>query len=92
MDVARDRNASEVTALRPEESRIVAKTPVSILSKSLSRGSTKARARARNQNDSYNALAATMRDTVAQIFGVPELTVLQLPVSEDVQRNAQVLA
>lgn len=27
--------------------------------------------------ENYNALAATMRDTVAQIFQVPELTVLQ---------------
>jgi NAD(P)-dependent dehydrogenase (short-subunit alcohol dehydrogenase family) len=30
----------------------------------------------------YNALAATMRDTVAQMFKVPELTVLQQPVPE----------
>lgn len=27
--------------------------------------------------ENYNALAATMRDTVSQIFQVPELTVLQ---------------
>jgi NAD(P)-dependent dehydrogenase (short-subunit alcohol dehydrogenase family) len=40
----------------------------------------------------YNALAATMRDTVAQIFKVPELTVLQPPASEDVKRNAKVSA
>jgi hypothetical protein len=40
----------------------------------------------------YNALAVTMRDTVAQIFKVPELTVLQPPASEDVKRNAKVSA
>jgi hypothetical protein len=40
----------------------------------------------------YNALAATMRDTVAQVFRVPELTVLGAPASENVKRNAQVPA
>jgi NAD(P)-dependent dehydrogenase (short-subunit alcohol dehydrogenase family) len=40
----------------------------------------------------YNALAATVRDTVAQLFRVPELTVLRAPASEDVKKNAQVPA
>ena len=40
----------------------------------------------------YNALAATMRDTLAQIFKVPELTVLQPPASEDGKTNANVSA
>lgn len=40
----------------------------------------------------YNALAATMRDTVAQIFKVPELTVLQSLASEDVKTNVKVPA
>jgi NAD(P)-dependent dehydrogenase (short-subunit alcohol dehydrogenase family) len=42
--------------------------------------------------EAYNALAATMRDTVAQIFKVPELTVLQPPASEDLKRNAKLSA
>lgn len=37
--------------------------------------------------ENYNALAATMRDTVAQIFQVPELTVLQQTGSWGVQRR-----
>jgi NAD(P)-dependent dehydrogenase (short-subunit alcohol dehydrogenase family) len=40
----------------------------------------------------YNALAATMRDTIAQVFNVPELTVLKPLASEDMKREAQVLA
>jgi NAD(P)-dependent dehydrogenase (short-subunit alcohol dehydrogenase family) len=40
----------------------------------------------------YNALAATMRDAVAQIFKVPELTVLQSRASEDTKTNVRVPA
>jgi hypothetical protein len=40
----------------------------------------------------YNALAATMRDPIAQIFKVPELTVLQPPAPEDLKRNAKLSA
>ena len=40
----------------------------------------------------YNALAATMRDTIAQMLNVPELTVLQPPASEDIKTNVNVPA
>lgn len=40
----------------------------------------------------YNALAATMRDTIAQIFKVPELIVFQPAASENLKRNAKVSA
>jgi hypothetical protein len=40
----------------------------------------------------YNALAATMRDTIAQVFKVPELTVLQSLASEDIKTNVRVPA
>ena len=40
----------------------------------------------------YNALAATMRDTVAQIFKAPELSVFQSPASKDEKRSEKVPA